>query len=96
MSANAVLIATKFLLFLNAGDKSGQRLALVLLPQVPDVGEIVNIGDNPYRVVERSWAIDVHSYELEYGIHGEQKDLQCFVKVQKAGDFKVKIRDKEF
>jgi hypothetical protein len=34
-----------------------RQIARVLLPQVPNPGEVVNVKGNPYVVVERGWAV---------------------------------------
>ena len=42
------------------------------LPAVPDVGELVNINGNPYRVIERAWALGNDSLVA----------LHCYIRVR--------------
>jgi hypothetical protein len=51
------------------------------LPQVPDVGDPININGNPYIIHRRGWVI---------GTEGDDAGrLFAFVRVGKAGEFKV-------
>ena len=55
--------------------------------QVPLVGETVIICENPYRVTEVRWRLDPNRND----------EPQCaFVKVQKAADFSVTLRGREY
>lgn len=49
-------------------------------PQVPGVGDLVNINGNPYRVVCRGWAVG-----------NDDGQLYAYVEVDKASGFDVKI-----
>jgi len=45
-------------------------LVRYLLPQVPIVGELINILGNPYSVFERGWSINE-----------ETGDLHCYIRL---------------
>lgn len=42
--------------------------------QVPDCGELINLHGDPYRVIERGWALDKAKPDEQY----------CYIRVLKA------------
>ena len=66
--------------------------------QVPLVGEIVNIGGNPYRVISVGWSLpDMLDASTPMEEGGDDGYLQyAFVKVQKASKFTVTLGGTEY
>jgi hypothetical protein len=56
-------------------------LARVLLPVVPEVGELVNIDGDPFRVLERAWAFTVAANDNNQ-IQAPHDGLWCYVRVR--------------
>lgn len=84
-------IHTRFDLVWKLSDMPGVLLRRVNLWQVPLVGEIVNIGGNPYRVIQTGWSLPD-----EEEMHEMSPVQYAFVKVQKASNFSVTIGDREY
>lgn len=92
-------IHTRFNLVWKLSDRAGVLLRRQNLWQVPEVGEIVNIGGNPYRVIHRGWALpdvtDPDTPVLEGGPNDGYIQY-AFVEVQKASDFTVTLGGTEY
>jgi len=92
-------IHTRFDLVWNLSDMAGVMLRRQNLWQVPLVGETVNIGGNPYRVIDVGWSLpdmsDVSTPSLEGGPNDGYVQY-AYVKVQKASDFTVMLGGTEY
>ena len=84
-------IHTRFDLVWKLTDMDGVMLRRINLWQVPLVGEIINIGGTPYRVINTSGSLPDED-EI-----GHSSPVQwAFVKVQKASSFTVNLGGTEY
>jgi len=93
-------IHTRFDLVWQLTDMAGVMLRRQNLWEVPLVGETVNIGGNPYRVISRGWSLPdmdtVTDTPVLEGAPNEGYLQYAFVKVQKASNFTVEIGGTEY
>lgn len=75
-------IDARFDLVTRLTDMSGATIHRCGLWQVPDVGQIVSIEGNPYRVISIGWALPSMAES-----DPDDAVQYAYVKVQKASDF---------
>lgn len=84
-------IIVRFDLIHTLTDLSGVQLLKRPMPAVPSEGQIVNIGGNPYRVIEVGWAVPAWDNE-----NREDLNVYAYVRVQKASSFTVTLGGRKY
>jgi hypothetical protein len=92
-------IHARFDLVWKLSDMAGVMLHRQDLWQIPLVGEIVNIGGYPYRVISRGWGlpeVENPSTPIDQGGRNSGYTQYAVVKVQKATNFTVELGGREY